>query len=295
MQIGFIGYSTNTNKLTDKLFSNETLSLSGIYSSKKIEGIPDEKVFDSPTRLIEESDILFIHENEAAFSICKEAIKHSCHIYFDSPFMFKKKEFDHLFHLSAETNTLIKFNQSILQKRIYTQAKKHLEPSILKFTIETNTSRNLRKILKTHLFNFICITRDNVKSGIRKTHYHPIEGKNGIPLTFSLSIIFDNGKTAELLFSQISGKSVFTIDSYQDTSNLHIDLQNNTACLLTMQNNEIKKREFNKANNQDKLVKDLSQFVSYLQNFPDKPLIVREENQHLVNLTHEFLEKIITD
>jgi hypothetical protein len=293
MNIGFIGFSNNTNKLKDRLFNTQGISISGVYSSQKEVSTPDSfRSFRSAEDLVAESDILFISEDEEAADISKLAVKKSVHLYFESPLFLPKSEFDTLFHLSRETNCLIKFNQNILQKQIYQQVKDKLNPSILKVNIGTRVLRNQQKVLKQHIFDFISIIRDNIQSGIRKRLFHSIPGKNSTPATCNIHLVFDNGKTADFFYTQLTESEYHTTDSFQETENIHIDLKNNQAFIAELKDKKINSRHLKKVNNQDKLARDLNQFVHYLDDSKNKPVTIREENQFLLSLYHELISEV---
>lgn len=293
MQIGLSGFSNNTNKLIDKLFKEKNVSVAGFFSDKEKNTSNDIKKFQSAEELIKNSDIIYFIKPDSAFQISKMAIKSSRHLFFDSPYMLPKHEFEYLFELSKETNCLIKFNQQILQKRIYQHTKGKLEPTLLKVKRAINLYRNHKKIIEKTLFDFISISRDNIQSGIRKIYFQPVQGENELPVTFSLNVIFDNGNSSELLFSRITQDEQYTLYSYQKDRNITIDLINNTSLIHSFNEKEIEKQEIKKANNQNKLAKELCTFAEQLNNNKDKPLTIREENQHLLDLTDTIVNKVL--
>ena len=292
MQIGLLGYPNNTNKLIDKLFKQNGMAVPGYYSSKSTASTHLVKQFDSIPELINHSDILYLLDEEHAYEASMIAIRESRHLFFDSPFLLQKKQMDELFELSTETSCMIKFNQEILQKQIYQKLKDQLNPEILKFYIGINSFRNQKKIIQKYLFDVVSVTRDNIKSGIRKTYLQSIPGKNGNPLTFSLNILFDNRKAMEFLFTQITEKEYFSMHSYQNNDIINIDFKNNYATHSEFKGKHIETQEYKKVNNQNKTAIDLKEFVEELGRQTDKPIIVREENQLLLSLTSKFVSAV---
>ncbi|MFO8234911.1 MAG: hypothetical protein R6U04_05885 [Bacteroidales bacterium] len=289
MKIGFIGFNKHIGKIINQSQTDNELSIAGIYASRtKSLQNANTKHFTSPEELAENSDILYISCSEPANEISQYAIKKTRHLFFESPFCLTKYEFDKLFNLANETNSHIKFSQEILQKQIYREIKSKLNPHILKFNIYDNQET----ILKQHIFDFVTLTREIIKSGIRKIYHHKVPNKTGTAQSLSLNILFDNGKTAECFLTQITNTEKLLLQAYQESITIEIDFKNNYATISSLEGETVEMTEYKKTDNQDKTIKDLILYAKNISNTQQKPLIVREENYHILSITHELINTI---
>ncbi|MFP4046789.1 MAG: Gfo/Idh/MocA family oxidoreductase [Bacteroidales bacterium] len=288
MKIGFIGYNKHTGRIIDKIQNDNKLSLTGIYSSHDISLKNNSLTIHTPEKLMDESDILYISDSEGSYDICQYAIKESRHLFFESPFCLTLEEFERLFHLANETNSHIKFSQEILQKQIYTALRKSLNPVIIKFNIFDNKENEL----KNHIFNFVTITRELVKSGIKKIYYNKTSNDFDTALSFNLNLIFDNGRTAECFVTQITDVEKVMLQAYQESEAIEIDFKNNYATIASWKGETIEKNEFKRTDNKEKTIEDLIQFAENISTNNQKPLIVREESYYILTVTHKLLDTI---
>lgn len=288
MKIGFIGYNKHTGRIIEKIQQDKKISFAGIYDSAEISLKDNVTRVAHPEQLIDTSDILYVSNNDFSYDICQYAIKEGRHLFFESPFCLSIEEFDKLFHLASETNSHIKFSQDILQKQIYKALQKSLNPVIIKFSIFDNKENEL----KNHIFNFVTITRELVKSGIKKIYSNKTSNDFNTALSFNINIIFDNGRTAECFVTQITDNEKVILQVFQESEAIEIDFKNNYATVSSWNDGAIETNEYKRTDNKEKTIEDLLQFAGNINTNNQKPLIVREEGYYVLSITNRLLNMV---
>jgi len=286
MKIGIIGESESIKEIIKE---GRRFSFSGYYRHST-EG-PELKLprkiqkYTAAEELIRDSNILYINECPDAFTIAKQAIKTSTHIFFESPFILSEKKFSELFDLAHETNVLIKFNQKILQTRVYKKIKGNAEPDLIKTRINSSEKSTQNEAAKKGIFEFATILRDNLKSGIRKINVYKDPKTNKY---FSLNIQLDNDSHCELLYNSIAHENEFYLECFYPNKVISLNFSENKIKSTNHKTTSTK----DTSPQQDLTKKELEDFITNLPKLSTMPINIREENQYLLYLTYRLMEKV---
>ncbi len=286
MKIGIIGESESVKEI---LKEGRRFSFSGYYRNNTEESalnLPAKiQKYSSAQDLIADSNVLYINKSSEAFEIAKQAIKSSTHIFFESPFILSENNFNELFDLAHETNVLIKFNQKILQKRVYKKINGKAEPDLIKTRINFSEKSAENDAARAGIFEFATILRDNIKSGIRKINTYKDQKTNKY---FSLNIQLDNESHCELLYNSISHEDEFSFEFFYPKKVVYVNFYENKIKFINPKTTSTK----DAVPQQDLTKKELEEFITNLPKLSTMPINIREENQYLLYLTCRLVENV---
>jgi len=294
MKVGIIGESKNLREIFGIPSNGQgKFTISGYYAKTQGEAqitTPNYITqYENAEELINDSDILYINDHPEALEIARKAVKVSTHLFVESPFLFKEKEFDQLFELADETNVLIKFNQNILQNQTFKKHHTKAFPEMLKVRIDRFDQEPDEGPLKEHLFQFATILRNHTRSGIRKINLY--KGKHTDNF-FSLNVHLDNDTNCEFMYNSITEKDRFFVELFYPEKLTQINLTENRVTIIDKQS--AKNKDISPQQGKTDLTQlEINHFVADLPKLQSMPVTIREENQYLLYLTHRLSEKLL--
>lgn len=194
--------------------------------------------YENAVDLIEASDIVdIILAPEYHFSLCKEAISRSKHVFVEKIIADNMEEASIILKLVKEANIKFKVSQPERFNPAYIAAKQHIaQPRYIEAHRQTkpNATASIDKIVLDLMIYDIDIILSLMENNVRSVSANAVYMGGSMPDVVNARIQFDNGSIANITSSRVSLDPKRKMIIYQNESFIEMDLLHETAKLFQL-------------------------------------------------------------